>query len=70
MRCTHSFSTAQASWDRRSCSLLWCLSLLHFDSGLTGPAPNYWIRRSARWSTSGGIVMPMSRAVLRFTISS
>ena len=35
-----------------------------------GPSPVYWITRSARWSTSGGIVMPMSRAVLRFTISS
>jgi hypothetical protein len=35
-----------------------------------GPSPIYWITRSARLSTSGGIVMPMSRAVLRFTISS
>jgi CRISPR/Cas system endoribonuclease Cas6 (RAMP superfamily) len=34
------------------------------------PSPIYWITRSARLSTSGGIVMPMSRAVLRFTISS
>ena len=31
---------------------------------------DYWITRSARLSTSGGIVTPMSRAVLRFTISS
>jgi hypothetical protein len=35
-----------------------------------GPSPIYWITRSARLSTSGDIVMPMSRAVLRFTISS
>ncbi len=35
-----------------------------------GPAPTYWITRSARLSTSGGIVTPMSRAVLRSTISS
>jgi hypothetical protein len=35
-----------------------------------GPSPVYWITRSARLSTSGGIVTPMSRAVLRFTISS
>ena len=44
---------------------------LHFDFGLPyGPSPIYGITRSARLSTSGGIVMPMSRAVLRFTISS
>ena len=35
-----------------------------------GPSLIYWITRSARLSTSGGIVTPMSRAVLRFTISS
>ena len=49
-----------------------CVSTINWRSAPSDSAtlPPHWITRSARLSISGGIVIPTSSAVFRFTISS